>query len=123
MDVKRSLALGLAGAAVSVSVAAPVHAEDRRPCVALSEARGTHLAPVVTRHELEIRWDVVGLGRDITTTSDTDGYQVYQYKACGLSPDRGEVLMYLQRPERVAGPPRSAIVLMIVRYRYTGRSA
>lgn len=85
--MKMIIVLILAALTMTVAPAASAQGEDHRACVSLREYRGADHAPqkaIDTRAELEIRWDVRGLGRRVPEVSD-DVLTVRSYKACGFS--------------------------------------
>lgn len=90
--VKTRFALAIFLAATCL--AAPASAEDQRPCVSKVEWNGivgANRGENLTRHQVEERWDVAGLGWStyVQWFSDGDRDYVMAYPRCGYSRSEG----------------------------------
>lgn len=110
--MKNRICFAIAGVAMSatlMAVAAPAHAEDRRPCVSKVEFNSGFGPTVYTRRELEERWDVRGLGRRADAAFDIDalvGGKTFtiDYPRCAFSMDVAYYsATYLEKTKEVVG--------------------
>lgn len=93
MNTRLRATLVAAAGAVVLSLPAPAHAVDHRPCVSKPEFWARYHYPVQDQKAVEQRWEVQHAGRRARGLEDRTTY-VLAYKACGFT--RDEVKVYVQ---------------------------
>lgn len=107
----------LAAATLTALVTAPAaHAEDQRPCVSLREFRGTDMQHAITRGELEMRWDVRGLGQPVANASGPQ----WNYRACGFGTNEVQVSIVTQPWTNIRVSTLNLKVVLVVRAKASG---
>jgi hypothetical protein len=98
-----------------MAFAPPAQAEDHRPCVSTREFRGQKLIGPVTRRDMETRWEVRGLGHQVSG----DPQPAWDYPACGFSMDEVTVSIVTQPQGNLRVSTLDLLIVATMRWRST----